>query len=144
MAEVVLDANVLVALLYQADVHHERARELADQLEADGHTLVLLDVLVYEAVSVLCRRARERKTSAPDLLKVLAAVRGWFDEGVVRFVGEEASRLVADVLDVIETTEGTLNFNDALLVVLDREGVIDNLASFNAGFDTVPGFRRLK
>ena len=43
MAEVVLDANVLVALLYQADVHHDRARELTDRLEREGHTVVMLD-----------------------------------------------------------------------------------------------------
>jgi hypothetical protein len=30
-----------------------------------------------------------------------------------------------------------------LLVVLDREGIIDNLASFDAGFDVVPDFHRL-
>jgi predicted nucleic acid-binding protein len=28
MAEVILDANILVALLYDADVHHGRARAL--------------------------------------------------------------------------------------------------------------------
>jgi predicted nucleic acid-binding protein len=143
MAEVVLDANVLVGLLYAGDAYHQRARDLADRLEQDGHVVVLLDILVYEAVSVLCRRARERKTSPPDLTRVLTSVRGWFEEGHVRFVAEEGGRLVADVLDVIEKTNGRLNFNDALLIVLDREGIIDNLASFDTGFDVVPGFRRL-
>jgi predicted nucleic acid-binding protein len=56
MAEVVLDANVLVGLLDAGDVHHARARALVDRLRADGHSTVLLDVLVGEAVSVLCRR----------------------------------------------------------------------------------------
>ncbi|MBI4701724.1 MAG: type II toxin-antitoxin system VapC family toxin [Deltaproteobacteria bacterium] len=143
MAEVVLDANLIVALLYEGDVHHRRAKELADRLEADGHILVLLDVLVYEAVPVLCRRAREKKTSPPNLVRVLAAVRGWFDEGLVRFVADEASRLVADVLDVIQDTAGALNFNDALLVVLESEGIIDKLASFDPGFDAVAGFPRI-
>jgi hypothetical protein len=80
MAEVVLDANVLVGLLYADDVHHERARDLVERLETDGHFVVLIDVLVYEALSVLCRRARERKTSPPDLVKVLTVVRSWFDD----------------------------------------------------------------
>jgi predicted nucleic acid-binding protein len=143
MAEVVLDANVLVALLYEGDAHHDRAKALTDRMEAEGHVLVLLDVLVFEAVSVLCRRARERKTSPPDLAEVLAAVRGWFDEGLVRFVADEGSRLVPDVLDVIQDTAGVLNFNDALLVVLQREGFIDSLASFDPGFDAVAGFPRI-
>jgi predicted nucleic acid-binding protein len=143
MADVVLDANVLVALLYAGDVHHQRARELVEQLEAEGHVVVAIDFLVHEAVSVLCRRARERKTSPPDLIKVLTAVRRWFEDGYVRSVARETERLVADVLEVIEATSGTLNFNDALLVVLEREGIIDDLASFDAGFDVVPDFRRI-
>jgi predicted nucleic acid-binding protein len=143
MAEVVLDANVLVALLYQADVHHDRAQDLVDRLERDGSTVAMLDFLVYEAVSVLCRRARERKTSPPDLAAVLTAVRGWFRDGQVRAAAHEATRLVDDVLDVIDQTGGTLNFNDALVAVLQREGSIDQLASFDPGFDALPDFRRI-
>lgn len=143
MADVVLDANILVALLYAGDVHHGRARDLVERLETAGHAIVLIDVLVHEAVSVLCRRAREKKTSPPELTKVLVAVRRWYDDGYVRSVAAETQNLVPDVLDVIEATAGALNFNDALLVVLDREGIIDNLASFDSGFDVVPGFQRI-
>ena len=66
MAEVVLDANVIVALLYAADSQHQRAVELAQRLEAEGHNLVLVDFLVFEALSILCRRAAQRKTTPPD------------------------------------------------------------------------------
>ena len=52
-------------------------------------------------------------------------------------------RLVAGVLDLIAETEGKLNFNDALLVVLKRNGAFDDLASFDAGFDEIAGFNRL-
>lgn len=140
MADVVLDANVLVALLYDADVHHARARALASKLEAAGHALVLLDIVVYESVSVLCRRARERKTAPPDLQRALDEVRAWIDGGHVRFVADEATRLVRDVLDVVGETSGRLNFNDALLVALHREGLYDALATFDPGFAGVPGF----
>jgi predicted nucleic acid-binding protein len=75
MAEVVLDANVLVGYLDANDVQPTRASALIDRLQADGHASVLLDVLVAEAVSVLCRRARERKASPPDLTAVLVRVR---------------------------------------------------------------------
>lgn len=46
MAEVVLDANVLVGYLDANDSQHARARALIERLEADGHESVLLDVLV--------------------------------------------------------------------------------------------------
>ena len=63
MGDVVLDANVLVGYFDAHDAQHARASALIERLEAEGHEGVLLDVLVAEAVSVLCRRARERKSS---------------------------------------------------------------------------------
>lgn len=57
MAEVALDASVIVGILYDGDVHHERARQLQNELKRDEHEVVILDFLVHEAVSVLCRRA---------------------------------------------------------------------------------------
>lgn len=56
----------------------------------------------------------------------------------------EAMRLADDILDVVLATQGTLNFNDALLVVLRREGAIDRVASFDQGFDQVEGFARME
>jgi predicted nucleic acid-binding protein len=70
-------------------------------------------------------------------------IRGWFDDGEVRFLAREAERLAGDLLSVIAESAGALNSNDALLVVLEREGAIDNLASFDSGFDAVEGFRRI-
>src|SRR5687768_12199540 len=86
MAEIVIDANVIVAHLYANDAQHARAEELLDRLERDGHGVVLLDILVQEAVSVLCRRAAERKTARPDLAATVDVVRRWYDGGEVRFV----------------------------------------------------------
>jgi predicted nucleic acid-binding protein len=144
MADVVLDANVLVGYLDANDVQHARASRLLERLESSGHQIVLLDVLVGEAVSVLCRRARERKSSPPDLLAVLAQIRRWHDAGDIEPTLSDAPRFFADVLTVIEATAGALNFNDGFLVVLQRNGVIDDVASFDEGFDTVEGFRRLQ
>src|SRR5438046_4189533 len=141
MAEVVLDANVLVALLDGRDVHAPTATTLLERLEAEGHGPVLLDFLLSEAVSVLSRRARERKTNPPDLALALATVRAWRDEGSVRFLTSQIERLFPDVLDVIAETRGALNFNDGFLVVLQREGAIDDVASFDAGLDVAMGFR---
>ncbi len=143
MAEVALDANVIVAILYESDSQHRRARELVDRLEGAGDSLVLLDFIVFEALSVLCRRASERKTTPPDLEKAVAVMRGWFDAGEVRFLSRESERLASNVLDVVTKTAGRLNANDALLVALMHEGAVDGLVSFDAGFDAVEGFRRI-
>jgi predicted nucleic acid-binding protein len=49
---------------------------------------------------------------------------------------------MAASLEVIEASAGRLNFNDALLVVLQREGTIGEVASFDTGFDAVQEFHR--
>jgi predicted nucleic acid-binding protein len=142
MAEVVLDANILVAWLDEGDSQHARASVLLDRLEQDGHQVVLLDILLSEAISVLCRRARERR-EPPDLSLILEVAKRWVREDAVRWVAAEAEVLFEDVLGVVEETSGRLNFNDGLLVVLQRLALIDDLASLDSGFDVVKDFRRI-
>jgi predicted nucleic acid-binding protein len=134
MGDVVLDANVLVGYLDAHDVQHARASALIERLEAEGHEGVLLDVLVAE-VSVLCRRARERKSSPPNLTAVLDRIRRWHEEGEIEPGWSDVPRFFVDILDVIEKSAG--------LVVLQRNAMIDDVASFDEGFDKVDGFRRL-
>jgi predicted nucleic acid-binding protein len=142
--EVTLDANVIVAQLDGADVLAQRAQAHGRRLRGEGADLVLLDVLVGEAVSVLCRRARERRSGEPDLLAALTIVRGWAHAGSIRWVAGQAERVVGPVLDVVQETGGRLNFNDGLLVVLQREGLVDEVASFDRDFDLVQDFRRIE
>jgi hypothetical protein len=60
MADVVLDANVLVGWLDAGDVLAPRVAALASRLRADGHRLVFLDICVGEAT-----RAARRLWFAP-------------------------------------------------------------------------------
>lgn len=70
MSDIVLDASVLVGLLDQNDSLHQRSTELLARMQRDGHRPVMLDVIVAEMVSALCRRAMQRKSSPPDLGRV--------------------------------------------------------------------------
>lgn len=101
---------------------------------------MLVDFLVFEALSVLCRRAAQRKTAPPDLAAAVAVVRRWFDGGEVRYLAHAAENLAHTVLDIVTDSQGTLNANDALLVALQREGTIDTLATFDKGFESVDAF----
>lgn len=47
------------------------------------------------------------------------------------------------ILDVVEATGGAVNFNDALLVVLQREGAIGEVASFDEALDVASDFGRV-
>ncbi len=142
MPDCVLDANVLVAWIDSADSLHGRARALMQQLENGGVQPVLLDVLVGEAISVLCRRFRERKRSA-DLPATLATFSNRINRSAITWVAPEAERLYDQILALVSTTEGRLNFNDVLLVLLQREGRIGPVATFDSGFDVVADFQRI-
>jgi predicted nucleic acid-binding protein len=152
MADVALDANVVVGFLDASDTLHERAAALLRRIETRGDDVILLDVCVGEAISVLCRRARERRggTSAaglakapPDLRRALERVRQWILDGDIVWLSSHTERFATDVLDVVESTRGRLNWNDALLVVLQREGIVAEVASFDDGFEAIPTFRRI-
>jgi len=69
-------------------------------------------------------------------------MRGWFGAEVQVF-SRESERLASNVLDVVTTTVGKLDANDAPSHALMHEGTVDGLVSFDAGFDAVEGFRRI-
>jgi predicted nucleic acid-binding protein len=82
--EVVLDANVIVAWLDSADALGRRAQRLMARLQSENATVVLVDIAVAEAVSVVCRRAAQRRTLPPDLASALDTVRRWSEQGSIR------------------------------------------------------------
>jgi predicted nucleic acid-binding protein len=141
MSKIVMDANVLVGHLDQYDSLHERAEALGERIRANGDVPQAIDLLLQEAISVLCRRARERKQQAPNLPDILRKVRGWFERGQVAFTQAKLEGFFPEVLEVIEQTGGTLNYNDAAIVVLQRRGYIGEVATFDANLASHPGFR---
>ncbi len=78
MAKMVLDANVIVGWLDQSDSLNARAMKLLDNIHSAGDSYLLLDFIVSEAVSVMCRRACQRKSNAPDLPGILEKVKRLF------------------------------------------------------------------
>jgi predicted nucleic acid-binding protein len=108
---------------------------------------------VEEAISVLCRRTEERSNrkaagrqtkDPPDLGTILDEAKTWAREGEIRWVAREAERLFSGIFDLLRSSNGVLNFNDALLLILARESIITNLASFDKDFDQVEGLRRIE
>jgi predicted nucleic acid-binding protein len=141
MAKIVLDANVLVGHLDQNDSLHDRAERLLERIRANGDVPQAIDLVLNEAISVVCRRARERKQQAPRLPPILQKVRGWFERGQVGFTQTKLEGLFAEVLELIEQTSGALNYNDAAPVVPQQRGYIGDVATFDATLASHPGFR---
>ena len=142
MSDVVLDANVIVGLLDEGDSQSARAHELVARLQAEGHQPVFVGFLLAEALSALCRRSFERKKQPPQLDPIIEWVHEQRARGLVYFPALTDEDF-AGALDVMKSSQGELNFNDARLVVMQRRGEIGDVASFDADFDRVDGFRRL-
>jgi predicted nucleic acid-binding protein len=85
----------------------------------------------------------ERKRNIPDLVGILAEVRRWYDEEEFEFVQRALEALYPDVLEVIGVSGGKLNFNDAALVVLLRQGIVGEVATFDANLASFPDFRTI-
>lgn len=139
MRDVVLDANVLVGLLDPNDTLHERAVRLRGELEAAGDSPIIIDFLLEEAVSVLCRRAAQRRTNPPALARVHESVADWISSGLIETNPTGAVSL-SNVLDITFASQGRLNCNDAKLVLLQRQGLIDLVATFDVELKAVEGF----
>jgi predicted nucleic acid-binding protein len=105
-ADIVLDTNVLVAWLDEHDSLAERASDLLTRIETQGDRAVLVDVAVAEGLSVLARRAAERKTNPPNLEKALERIRAWLAAGEIAFVGHHFERLFSSVLDIVAGSSG--------------------------------------
>ncbi len=141
MADVVLDANVLVGYFDQNDTLHRQSLEVMKKIKETGDTPIMLDFLVAEAVSVICRRTQQRKSNPPDLRGIVADVKAIFDQGRIDFVTENIEGRFGRVLDVIHESNGALNFHDATLLALQQDGVIDAVATFDEALANHPGFR---
>jgi predicted nucleic acid-binding protein len=143
MVDIALDTNVVVGLLDKGDSLNARAKELVRSIRSAGNEPMTLDFVAAEAVSVLCRRATERKRNIPDLTEILAEVRRWYDDDQIEFVQSKFEVLYPSILDVVGQSGGKLNFNDAALVALQRGGFIDEVATFDATLAAYPEFRSI-
>ncbi len=137
---VLVDTSFLVAQLDERDVHHQTAKALHELFRKREVAYIYLDCVVNETVTVLARRALERKVDPRPIIKRLrkeipAEMLGW--------TGPELPRLWERTLDTLETYKGNLSFNDCLLVIISQEGGIEWIASFDQSFDKVSGVKRV-
>lgn len=137
---VLVDASFLVAQLDERDVHHATAKAIHARFRDRDVAYVYLDCVVSEAVTVLARRARERKADARALVRGL---RGAIPSTMLDWTGPELPRLWERALDTLEQHEGALSFNDCLLVLIARDEGIPWVASFDRSFDRVADPKRV-
>lgn len=143
MIDLIVDANVLVALLDSADKWHPAAVALYDALQDARARMLYLDCVINETIGVLGRRLHEqgRKSQFAELLSHLSTL---IPETQITWVYSEVPRLYADILDLVLCSDGELNFHDALMALICRQLGVHYTASFDQDFDRVPWLERIE
>lgn len=140
--EVVIDSSVLVGLLVTNDHRHAQAVALWNSFKANGHTGIYFDCVAAETISASIRRLEERglSTETPTFLDRLNA---HIPASAITWILPDVHKLYSEILSLIRSSSGALNFNDALIALACRERGIEAIASFDGDFDQVDWLRRL-
>lgn len=141
-SEIVADTNWLVAFVDSRDKWHTRAHEIARVLAKQQAQIVYLDCVLNETISVLARRAEEQKR-VEELPALLASIYRQVPETLIVWASLETRRLYGEIVELVQRTQGALNFHDALIALLCREWQITALVSFDEDFDRITWLTRI-
>jgi predicted nucleic acid-binding protein len=139
---IAIDSSVLVALLNPDDVWRDQALMLRVALHGINAELFYFDAVAAEAVSVASRRLRE-KTRSSEVPALLDRLNTEAPIESITWIFPEISRLYPAILDLIRSSSGSRNFNDALIALACQDRGIPFIASFDADFDQVAWLQRV-
>ena len=143
MAEqIAIDSNVLVALIDSRDKWHVEANVLLSALKDRGLQPVYFDCVLNETVSVLARRSEEQRRSE-ELPALLGQLLTKVPRKIIVWISGETERQYDEIIDLVVSSSGGLNFHDALMVLTCRELGIPFVASFDTDFDDISCLTRL-
>lgn len=137
-----IDTNVIVALVDAHDKWHQSAIALRDALLNAGTQLVYFDCAINEAIGVIGRRAEEQKRS-DQFEHLLDGLTQLVPESSITWISSTGQRLFKEVVNLCRSSQGTLNFHDALMALVCQELDIKFIVSFDSDFDQVTWLTRI-
>lgn len=137
-----IDTSVFIGLLDGHDIWHATAVVLQEAVKASELQPVYFDCVLAESVSTLARRLREKRREA-ELSSLLDRLSAEFPAETPTWIMPDVPRLYSEVMGLIQSSGGELNFNDALIALACRERSIEALASFDRDFDTISWLKRV-
>ncbi len=139
---VAIDSSVLVALINPLDHWRGQAIALHDALIAVEAEMIYFDCVTTETVSVIARRLHEKQRS-DEIGRMIDRLLTRTPADTISWLLSDVPRLYLEALSLMRSSNGELNFNDALIALACRERKIPAIASFDADFDSIPWLRRL-
>lgn len=142
MIQVAIDTSLLVGLLDSRDVWHLKSLALKNHLIEKNAQIVIFDCVMAEAVSVLARRFHEKRRGA-DFKNLLTQMLESYPPATISWILRDLPQKYLDIFDLVRSSEGELNFNDALIALTCQTHDIEFIASFDQDFDKVNWLKRL-
>jgi predicted nucleic acid-binding protein len=134
MTRIGIDTSVLIGLLDPKDVWHEPAIALKQALKAHSADVAVFDCVLAEAISTMARRIHEQRRTA-DLDRLVARLLTDYPTEDILWILPDVPVLYAEIVELVRSSHGELNFNDALIALSCRYREIPLLASFDRDFD---------
>jgi predicted nucleic acid-binding protein len=132
----------LIGLLDPKDVWHEPATALKGALIAHGANVAVFDCVLAEAISTLARRIHEQRRTA-DLDRLVARLLADYPMDDILWVLPDVPVLYGGIVELVRSSGGALNFNDALIALSCRHREIPFIASFDRDFDQLAWLKRV-
>lgn len=138
----VIDSSVLVGLLNPFDHWHTHSIALHNNLITANFEAVYFDCVIAEIVTTVNRRLFE-KSRFLEIEQFFTRLDSLAPERKITWVLSHVQDHYADILRLIRSTSGELNFHDALIAIICREQQISTIISYDSDFDQIPWLKRI-
>jgi len=141
-SNVIYDASFLVGFIDENDKWHKKASSLHRCMRERRFGVITFDCVANEVISVLARRCEERGelTKFEEILKKFKRV---VPKDKLSWIYPKVVDCYDDVLDLMASSDGRLNFHDALIALMAKEMRIGYIVSFDRDFDEVKWLTRV-
>jgi predicted nucleic acid-binding protein len=140
--KVAIDSSVLVGLINPGDLWLDKAVALRRALLDDKAELYYFDCVVAESISVVVGRLAEKGYLA-DVEALFDQLDAHIPAAAITWILPDVPRLYPEIINLIRSSSGALNFHNAIIALACRERAIPAIASFDADFDQITWLRCL-
>ena len=137
--EIAVDSSLLVALIYSGDNWHSKAVTLWTAIKTAGYTATFFDCVTSEAISVALRRLKEKKRLS-EMETLFNQLNVYVPPDKITWILPDVPRLYPEIIQLMRSSGGALNFNDALIALACRERNIPAIVGYDSR-STVAGVR---
>lgn len=142
MIRIGIDTSLLVGLLDPKDKWHTTASNLQEALQKQQAAVAIFDCVLAEAISTIARRMQEQGRDV-EFTEVVDRIASDYPRERILWILPDVPNLYLEILEIVHSSRGELNFNDALIALSCRDRDIPYLASFDRDFDRLSWLTRI-